>query len=209
MITQKLKRPRNGYKLSEEHKRKISEANTGKKRTPEMREKDRKRALGEKNPRWNGGRRIDPRGYVYLLNKTHPFCDCDGYVAEHRLVMEKHLGRFLTPEEEIHHVNGDKGDNRILNLILFPNKSEHIKFETTGIALTEEHKNNIGFSLLRKKREITFHSVNLSRENHEYLKLRALANHTSLKYEVNKILNEYAPKVSPAVLERTRIAIKG
>lgn len=81
--------------------------------------------MGNKNPMWNGGKTIS-YGYILVKNTNHPFANNRGYVREHRLVMEKYLGRFLLKEEHIHHINGNKKDNRLENLMLFSNEGSHM-----------------------------------------------------------------------------------
>ena len=82
----------------------------------------------DKNPNWRGGRVRSKRGYIMIVSHDHPHSSKrDHYVKEHKLVMEKHLRRYLLSEERVHHINGIKDDNRIENLQLFKNHSEHMK----------------------------------------------------------------------------------
>ena len=78
------------------------------------------------NPNWKGGRRTT-YGYILIFAPKHPFAT-QKYVGEHRLVMEQYLGRYLRPEEIVHHINGIRNDNRIENLLLLNNMREHRQF---------------------------------------------------------------------------------
>jgi hypothetical protein len=87
--------------------------------------------LGSNNLQWNGGKYIDGAGYVVIKRRNHPRANTRGYVKEHILIMEKHIGRQLEwfgahhPESEIvHHINENRQDNRIDNLKLMRTK-EH------------------------------------------------------------------------------------
>lgn len=88
--------------LSIEHRRKIGDA------------------LRDKRYLKHQSRVINTNGYVMLYIPKHPLAQKKPYVLEHRKVMFEHLGRLLRKDEIVHHINGNKQDNRIENLQLVP-----------------------------------------------------------------------------------------
>lgn len=82
----------------------------------------RKQWRGAASPNWRGGKKQHMDGYVTVYRPTHPAAKSSNYVLEHRLVMERYLGRYLLPEETVHHKNGIKHDNRVTNLELWTSK---------------------------------------------------------------------------------------
>ena len=70
---------------------------------------------------YKGGRCVTKNGYIEIYSPEHPDVQKRQrkYILEHKLVMEKHLGRYLTAGENVHHLNGVRDDNRIENLELW------------------------------------------------------------------------------------------
>lgn len=110
-----------GKHLLEETKRKISETHKGFKHTEATKVKMSKAHKGEKGSNWKGGRKKSS-GYIFIWTPS-------GYILEHRLIMEKYLGRYLYPYEVVHHINGIRDDNRIENLKLLPGNEHNKKIQ--------------------------------------------------------------------------------
>lgn len=122
----KLKRPHRV--LSEETKAKMSLSKKGKLRKPS---------------KYGGHTKKRNDGYIAVFLPSHPYANKEGYVMEHRLVMEEHIGRYLKKGEEVHHINRKRDDNRIENLALLSTK------EHQALHIKERHD----------KGEINYHKV--------------------------------------------------
>lgn len=117
---------RNGYIYTEEERRNKSEAQKRayKEKYPDGR-------FADKHPRWKGGVR-QHQGYKQIYNPYHfRATKTNPYVFEHILVAEQTLGRNLTKDEVVHHINGDKQDNHPENLEVCK-RSEHVHHHFTA-----------------------------------------------------------------------------
>ena len=86
---------------------------------------------GKFNGRYKFGFYIDKKGYKRILISKEQRINKSSYGLEHRLVMEKHLGRKISKRELVHHINGIKTDNRISNLQLTTHL-KHQSFHASG-----------------------------------------------------------------------------
>lgn len=100
-----------GKHMSKKQKEKLSLAHKGKQ-------------SGSNNPAWKGGV-MKNRGYVNIRVIPNPFIKGQ-YIKRSRIIMEKHIGRPLSSNDIVHHINGIKNDDRIENLQLV-SRSEHVR----------------------------------------------------------------------------------
>ena len=95
----------------------------------------RKREL---NPGWHGGRWTRRDGYIVTIapdDHPNPSDIKPGgtkYILEHRLVMERKLGRYLLPTEVVHHLDENPSNNHPNNLEVLESQSSHCKTHNFG-----------------------------------------------------------------------------
>lgn len=91
---------------------------------------NKKSRKGRNASNWKGGSFLFKKkaggNYRYIYTPEHPNATKDGYVFEHRLVMEEKLGRILSKDELVHHKDGDSLNNKAENLEVV-SKSQHVK----------------------------------------------------------------------------------
>lgn len=86
---------------------------------------------GQDHPQWRSGRVLDKHGYVEIYVPLHPMSRRVGRIAEHRLVMEVVLGRYLLPGEVVDHQDDHPHHNWPENLRVFASNADHLKAELT------------------------------------------------------------------------------
>ena len=86
---------------------------------------------GSNNPFWKGGKWQDRDGYWHIYSPNHPLKDKDGCVLKHRLVYEQFYSVCLLPWIDIHHIDENKQNNNINNLLPVT-RSEHMRIHMIG-----------------------------------------------------------------------------
>ena len=103
---------------------------------------------GSKNPTWKSDRKLSRYGYIQVRCLDHPYRSKSNFVFEHRLVAEQYLlnennsveidgKRYLKKEYDVHHINFDRMDNRVENLVVLP-KREHKKLHNKLNPVTKD-----------------------------------------------------------------------
>jgi len=109
-------------------RKKVSEGTKRAYQRPEVNENRRLAMINQGHGNfWKGHVTYKANGYKMLYKPNHQNATKQGYIMEHRFVMSEHIGRPLTKDEVVHHIDHDITNNDISNLQLFESKSAHRK----------------------------------------------------------------------------------
>ena len=101
---------------------------------------------------------VDAKGYKHVYLPEHPRAHKGGRVMEHIVVWERANGKYVPDGYCVHHINGDKGDNRIENLCLMT-ISEHTAFHNTRRKLSNDSKQKIRKKAIQRFRDKRNHPL--------------------------------------------------
>ncbi len=141
-----------GHTLSAESRAKISAAKKGIPHTAEARAKmsaahrGRTFPKGAEAPQWKGGRHVDGARVFLHVGTDHPMASATGYVLEHRLLMAHAINRHLRPAEHIHHIDQDRMNNSLDNLVIV-SRSQHTRIHNLirrGVEQTQAVREVLG-----------------------------------------------------------------
>ncbi len=104
---------------------------TSLKRSGISRRKEWQRASGANNGAWRGGIRM-VKGYRHIYRPKHHLARKDGWVAEHRVIAEKIIGRRLKRGEVVHHRDENKVNNAPSNLMVYASNAAHLRGHAKG-----------------------------------------------------------------------------
>jgi len=79
----------------------------------------------------------EERGYLFISIPEHQLANACGYVPVHRLMACVTVRRAVQPWEVVHHINGDKLDNRPINLMVLPGHDAHLQIHRAGWTETQ------------------------------------------------------------------------
>jgi len=161
---------------------------------------------------------VENKGYIMIRKPNHPSSWKNGYIKLHRLIMEKYLGRYLKEDEHIHHINGDKKDNRIDNLQL-TNSSEHrkthnikdkkgvLKYDLEKVAKLYESgmsARDVAKKLNIGKSTVVSYANNLGISRTELMsKIKGGSNKGDRKYDLDEVKNLYEKGLSIREVAKT------
>jgi hypothetical protein len=92
--------------------------------------------------------------YEYIIKKSHPRANADGAVYVHVIIAEEKLGRYLLPEEVVHHRDLNKLNNNPNNLMIFASNSDHSRFHANGCDESTLSLNENGVYVCEKREYI-------------------------------------------------------
>lgn len=105
---------------------------------------------GPKNSLFKTGERLTRYGYKMIYKPEHPNSQYDGYILEHRYVMASHLGRTLEEWEHVHHLDGNKLNNDIVNLQII-SASDHSRLHNKQKEIVRDSLGRIKSIILKSE----------------------------------------------------------